>query len=415
MHLLKLDFEHFEERPSLRRQHHKLRKAGLKVLSTFYTKGNMDPTALLTSAPLELRSIAEKIVDRQRITPVEGLLLFHTPHLSFLQQLADFDRLQRAGNSVFYASTLYIYPTNVCELSCPMCSFYAKPGQAKAWFLTPDMVEEKVRQALPDNLSEVHIVGGLSRECTAEYFHEMFHRIRTLNPTLPIKALTAVEHRFFAGLSNIPLEEFLRRLISWGLTSIPGGGAEIFDDTLRRKIAPGKGSTIEFLDVHRTVHRLGLRSNITMLFDHIETLEQIVTHLDIVRRFQDETGGFDTFVPLKYQAQHNALAKIVAATPRKDCRRVYAISRLMLDNIQNIKVLWNYLGLDGAKELLKWGGNDLGSVTKGERVATMAGGPSLQMTEALLEQTITELGRIPVKCGFASIEGSLHARGSHRV
>ena len=375
----------------------------------------MDSTTLLSSAPLELRSIAEKIVERQRITPDEGLVLFHTPHLTYLQQLADFDRVQRAGNAVFYASTLYIYPTNLCELSCPMCSFYAKPGQTKAWFLTPAMVEEKVRQALPDNLSEVHIVGGLSRECDAEYFHDMFHRIRTLDPTLPIKALTAVEHRFFAQVSNLSLEEFLQRLISWGLSSIPGGGAEIFDDNVRRKIAPGKGSTSEFLDVHRTVHRLGLRSNITMLFDHIETPEHILAHLDVVRQFQDETGGFDTFVPLKYQDQHNALTKIVAKTPRKDCRRVYAVSRLMLDNIQNIKVLWNYLGLQGAKELLKWGGNDLGSVTKGERVASMAGGPTLLVTDTLLEQTITELGRIPVKCRFATMEGPLYASGSHRV
>jgi aminodeoxyfutalosine synthase len=387
----------------------------LHLLKALTSESDMDSTDLLNSAPLELRSIAEKVIERQRISPSEGLLLFHTPHLWFLQQLADFDRLQRAGNTVFYASTLYIYPTNLCELSCPMCSFYAKPGQSKAWFLTPTMVEERVKQSLPDGLSEVHIVGGLHRECTADYFQDMFHRIRLIDPTLPIKALTAVEHQFLARLSNVTVEESLKQLMSWGLSSIPGGGAEILDDTLRRKIAPGKGTTSEFLEVHRTAHHLGLRTNITMLFDHIETLEQIIAHLDTVRRFQDETGGFDTFVPLKYQPEHNALTKIVASTPRKDCRRVYAVSRLMLDNINNLKVLWNYLGLDGAKELLKWGGNDLGSVTKGERVATMAGGPLLQMTDALLEHEISQLGRIPVKCRFGTNEESSYARGRHKV
>lgn len=374
-----------------------------------------DATEILDFAPRELLSIAEKVVGRQRISPEEGLLVFHTPHLPYLQKLADFERKRRVGDKVLYASTLYIYPTNMCELSCPMCSFYAKPGQPKAWFLTPEEVEERVRQALPEGLSEVHIVAGLCRDCTADYYKEMFQRIRALDPAIPIKALTAVEHRFLANLSGVSLEDSLKHLISWGLSSIPGGGAEIFDDTLRRKIAPGKGSTNEFLDVHRTAHHLGLRSNITMLFDHIETPEQIIAHLDVVRRFQDETGGFDTFVPLKYQIEHNALAKIVASTARKDSRRVYAVSRLMLDNIPNIKVLWNYLGLQGAKELLRWGGNDLGSVTKGERVATMAGGPTLQMTESLIEQTITDLGRIPVKCRFGLNEEATYARGRHRV
>ena len=358
---------------------------------------------LLSSAPRDLRSIAEKVVERRRLSPTEGLALFSTPYFSFLQQLADFDRARRAGEDVLYASTLHVYPTNLCELSCPMCSFYAKPGQAKSWFLTPAMIEDKVREALPDSLSEVHIVGGLCRSCTAEYFQELFLRIRALDPLLPIKALTAIEHSFLARISGLSLEESLKQLISWGLTSIPGGGAEILDDGLRQKIAPGKGSTSDFLSVHRTAHRLGLRSNVTMLFDHIESNEHIITHLDIVRRFQDETGGFDTFVPLRYQPAHNALNRLAAAQPRKDCRRVYAISRLMLDNVRNIKVLWNYVGLQGAVQLLKWGGNDIGSITKGERVATMAGGPSMEVTEALLEQTIAEIGRKPMKKSRRSV------------
>jgi aminodeoxyfutalosine synthase len=285
-----------------------------------------------------------------------------------------------------------------------MCSFYAKPGQKKAWFLSPAMIEEKVREALPSEISEVHIVSGLWRECTLDYYREVFQRIRTVAPTVHIKALTPVEYEFLSKISGLPVEEVLERMISWGLSSLPGGGAEILVEEVRRKIAPGKISAQRYLDIHRIAHRKGLRSNVTMLFGHIEEPKDIIEHLDTIRQLQDETGGFHTFVPLKYQKENNALGKIAVLQP-KECRRIYAVSRLMLDNIPHIKVLWNYVGLQEALEILSWGANDLGSITYGEKVATMAGGDPTPMTEALMIQAIRSAGREPLKISSAAVWG----------
>ncbi len=365
-----------------------------------------DEEVLLSFCPQELLSIAQKILARQRLTIEEGLFLFATPHLSALQQLSDFCRRRHVGDTVFYASTLHIYPTNLCELSCPMCSFYAKPGQAKAWFLTPSMIEEKVRSALPSGISEVHIVGGLWRECSLEYYKELFERIRALDSSIHIKALTPVEYDFLSHIHHISVREVLEKMISWGLSSLPGGGAEILNDEIRKKIAPGKISAQKYLDIQRTAHMLGLPSNVTMLFGHIEDDCHIIEHLDKVRTLQDQTKGIHTFVPLKYHPENNALGKFTKNLKTKDNRRIYAVSRLMLDNVPNIKVLWNYMGLQTASEMLSWGGNDLGSVTCGEQVATMAGGVSITVTEALLENTIYAAGRTPMKVHSGHVSSS---------
>jgi aminodeoxyfutalosine synthase len=356
-----------------------------------------DEATLLSACPPDLLAITKKVIEKNRLTIDEGLSLFSTPHLAFLQQLADFSRYRAVGDTVFYASTLHIYPTNLCELSCPMCSFYAKPGQKKAWFLSPTMIEEKVRTALPFGISEVHIVGGLWRECTLNYYKETFSRIKMLNSSLHIKALTPVEYEFLARNHGISIQEVLQKMISWGLSSLPGGGAEILTEEIREKIAPGKISSSTYLEVHKIAHSLGLSSNITMLFGHIEDEWHLIDHLDKIRKLQDQTHGFHTFVPLKYHPHNNALGRISSRLKEKDSRRVYAISRLMLDNIPHIKVLWNYVGLQMAVDLLSWGGNDLGSVASGEQVAVMAGGIDAKMTEKKFEEVIHSAGRIPRK------------------
>lgn len=352
---------------------------------------------LLAASPADLLPMTRKILSRNRLSVSDGLTLFETPHLSFLQQLADFRRCQYVGQTVFYASTLHIYPTNLCELSCPICSFFAKPGQDKAWFLSPSAIEEKVRAALPLGISEIHIVGGLWKACSLEYYHDVLQRIRTLDPLIHIKALTPVEYDFLARLHHLSITEVLQKMISWGLGSLPGGGAEILNDDLRKKIVPGKINSQRYLEIHQTAHMLGLPSNVTMLFGHLEEPHHIISHLDKLRRLQDLTKGIHTFVPLKFQCENNALGRYTSKLIPKDCKRIYALSRLMLDNIRNIKILWNYMGLETACELLSWGGNDLGSVTCGEQVATMAGGISMTVTDTLLEQTIRAVDRIPMK------------------
>ena len=353
---------------------------------------------LLSTMPsTELRAIAEKVVQGQRLSAKEGLYLYQCEHGEAVRQLADYDRKRRAGDTVYYATTLYIHPTNLCELSCPMCSFYAKPGWDSAWFLTPEAAEEKIRGYLDKELTEIHIVGGLWRDCNLDYYQELFTRIKNLDPTLHIKAMTPVEYDFLAELHSIPIEEVFHRMMSWGLGSLPGGGAEILVEEIRKRLAPQKISSEQFLDIHRTVHQLGLPSNVTMLFGSIEDPEHIVTHLCRVREVQDETGGFQTFVPLKYHEENNALGKRKKRLKAKDIPRVFALSRLMLDNVRNLKVLWNYLGIEQAQELLRWGGNDLSSTNLDEKIIVMAGGIKVRMTPDTMSALIRDAGRIPQK------------------
>lgn len=345
----------------------------------------------------ELRRIAETLVEGKRLAEADGLLLLQTEHLEQVGKLADYVRRQRTGNRVYYASTLYIHPTNLCELSCPLCSYYAKPGWETAWLMTPEQVEGKVREHLSKGLTEIHVVGGLWRDCNLDYYQDIFTRIKSIDPSLHIKALTPVEYDFLSKLHAISIEEVFNRMMSWGLGSLPGGGAEILVEKIRKQIAPQKITSDEYLAVHRIAHGLGLKSNITMLYGHVEDAEDIITHLVKVRELQDKTNGFQTFVPLKYHDENNALGKRKKRLKPKDPRRIYAISRLMLDNVRNIKVLWNYLGIEEAQCMLQWGGNDLSSTQLDEKIIVMAGGIKVRMDSALIESLIRQMGRIPQK------------------
>ncbi len=344
-----------------------------------------------------LTQIADKVHRGVRLDKDDALTLLATDDLETLQTLADYKRKERAGNIVYYASTLYIYPTNLCELNCPFCSFYAKPGWKNAWFTKPEEMEAKIRANLHKDLTEIHLVGGLWRDCDLDYYKEVFTRIKAIDQKLHIKALTPVEYDFLARLHNISVEEVFDRMISWGLGSLPGGGAEILVEEIRKKIAPGKISSDRYLEIHKIAHAKGLPSNVTMLFGHIEELEHIVEHLIKVRQLQDETKGFQTFVPLKYHDENNALGKRKERLKPKDIKRIYAVSRLMLDNIRNIKVLWNYVGIDEAKEILSWGANDISATSLEEKVIVMAGGIKVAMNNETLENIISSAARVPKK------------------
>ncbi len=345
-----------------------------------------------------LDAITEKVEAKERLTPEEGLSLLHTTEpdeIERIRALADLVRKRTVGEVVHFASTLYIHPTNLCELNCPMCSFYAKPGWDKAWFLTPEQIEEKVRHNYDKGLTEIHVVGGLWRDCDLDYYQETFTRIKAIDPNLHIKALTPVEYDFLAKLHDIPIEEVFRRMMSWGLGSLPGGGAEILVEEIRKKVAPGKITSEEYLEIHALAHQLGLRSNITMLFGHIESYEDIVSHLVQVRDLQDRTGGFRAFIPLKFGLENNALGKRKKQLKEKNVSLVYAVSRLMLDNVTHLKVLWNYVGVQEALELLRWGGNDLSSTNTDEKIITMAGGVRVIMDKETMTSLIKGIGRTP--------------------
>jgi aminodeoxyfutalosine synthase len=352
---------------------------------------------LLTSLPEALLPIAEKVANRQRLDERDALFLLQTPHSDAVGRLANYYRHSLVGDVVYYASTLYIHPTNLCELSCPMCSYYAKPGWEKAWFMTPEQIEAKVIANLDKELTEIHIVGGLWRECNLDYYQEVFTRIKAIDPHLHIKAMTPVEYDFLARLHDLSVEEVFTKMISWGLGSLPGGGAEILVEEIRKKVAPGKITSDRYLEIHKIAHNMGLRSNITMLFGHIEEPEHIATHLMKIRDLQDETNGFQTFVPLKYHVENNTLGKRHHLLKPKDVRRIYATSRLLLDNVRNIKVLWNYVGLNEAQEILSWGANDISATSLDEKIITMAGGVQVKMTSDTLDKLIRESGRIPKK------------------
>jgi CofH subfamily radical SAM domain protein len=223
----------------------------------------------------------------------------------------------------------------------------------------------------------------------------MFTKIKNIDPNLHIKALTPVEYDFLAKHHDIPIEEVFKRMVSWGLGSLPGGGAEVLAEKIRKQVAPQKISSDEYLAIHKLAHQLGIPSNITMLFGHVEDPEDLITHLSRVRELQDETQGFQTFIPLKYHDENNALGKRKARLKEKKLKRVYAVSRLMLDNIRNIKVLWNYVGVSEAQELLNWGANDFASTSKEERIIAMAGGVKMQMTREIIGDLIRDAGRIP--------------------
>lgn len=345
-----------------------------------------------------LSLIADMVARGERISQEQGLTLLDTTNpeeIAAIGRLADALRKRGVGDVVHFASSLFIHPTNLCELNCQFCSFYAKPGWEKAWFLTPAQVEEKVARHLPKGLTEVHIVGGLWRDCNLDYYQELFSRIKALHPNLHIKALTPVEYHFLAELHGITVEEVFRRMMSWGLGSLPGGGAEILVEEVRKKIAPGKISSDTFLDIHALAHSLGLHSNITMLFGHVETNAHILEHLCRVRALQDRTGGFKAFIPLKFGQENNALGKRKKFLKEKNIPLLYAVSRLMLDNIPHLKVLWNYVGVKEALEILNWGGNDLSSTNDEEKVIAMAGSPPIIMDKATMEELIHSIGRIP--------------------
>jgi aminodeoxyfutalosine synthase len=345
---------------------------------------------------MTLSEIATKVEAGERLTREEGLELLTSGNTEEVGRLADLARQRTVGDTCYFATTLYIHPTNLCELSCPMCSFYAKPGWESAWFLEPAEIEKRVREGHANGITEVHIVGGLWRDCDLDYYKETFTRIKSIDPALHIKAMTPVEYDFLAKLHGIPVDEVFRRMMEWGLGSLPGGGAEILVEEIRKQLAPQKITSDEYMAIHRIAHELGLPSNITMLFGHVEEPHHIIEHLCQVRELQDITGGFRTFVPLKYHVENNALGKRKKRLKEPlPLPLVYATSRLMLDNVPNLKVLWNYVGVEMAQQLLHFGANDFSSTNEAEKIITMAGGIRVEMTRDTIADLIRQAGRTP--------------------
>ena len=345
----------------------------------------------------ELRDLYEKVVAGQRITDEDALRLFESKDLHALGAIADFVRQRKVGNRASYIINRYLNYSNYCILSCQFCAFSRKKRDADGFQLSiPEMVQ-KAREALQLGITELHIVGGLHPSLPFSHYTDMLRALKQLDARLQLKCFTAIEILHLAWLAKKSLPDTLAELKAAGLDSLTGGGAEIFRKEVRTQIAKGKESAEEYLDVHRTWHRMGGRSTCTMLFGHVESLADRVDHLRQLRALQDETHGFTGFIPLAYQPEGN---EIPVSTPPTgfDSLRTLAVSRIYLDNFDHLTAYWVGLGLKLAQIALSYGADDLHGTIIEEHIFHMAGATSPQaQTEAAMLKAIREAGRVPVQ------------------
>ena len=320
--------------------------------------------------------IRQKVISGERLDLQDGVFLFNYPNLLEIAQLAHQVRLNKHGKTTYYNWNLHLNSTNVCEASCLFCSFARlKTGMPQAYTMSVDDARNWIRERYKPGMTEIHIVNGLNPDLDFQYYLDLLSMIRGDYPALHIKAFTAVEIHYFAQKYSLSYESVLKSLIKAGLQSIPGGGAEIFAERVRKKICRDKASADEWLEVHRVAHSLGLKSNCTMLYGTIETAEERVDHMLRLRDLQDQTGGFQVFIPLAFHNEGNRMERIPAPTAVDDLR-VIAISRLMLDSIPHIKAYWVMLGIKTAQTALICGANDIDGTVTEEKIYHMAGSHS---------------------------------------
>jgi len=352
----------------------------------------------LSLIPNDLRPIAEKVERQERISDSDALRLYRSNDLNALGMMASQVRERKNGNYATYILNRYINYSNVCILSCQFCAFAAKKRDAHAFERAIDEIIGTVQESLALGITEVHMVGGLHPTLKKEWYLELLQRLRALNENLIIKAFTAIEIRHLAHrIFKLPIAETLAVLRDAGLGALTGGGAEIFDAEVRDEICRGKESAEEWLEVHRLWHQMGGRSTSTMLYGHIETLEQRVDHLRQLRELQDETGGFTGFVPFAFEPQTTILAHVKPASAVDQLRNL-AVSRIYLDNFDHLTAYWVSMGLPLAQISLSYGVDDLHGTIMEEKIFHMAGAKTPQeQTVATLEHVIREAGREPMQ------------------
>jgi aminodeoxyfutalosine synthase len=344
-----------------------------------------------------LEAIRAKVEAGTRLSLEDGLALEETSDLFALGAMANLVRERYNGNFAYYNVNTHINPTNVCVYTCDFCAFRADLDEPKAYVMDREQVVERARQASARGATELHIVGGLHHKLPFSYYVDVVRWIRDAAPEIHIKAYTAVEIEFFSKIARRSTEQILLELIDAGLGSLPGGGAEIFHPEVREQICGAKASTEQWLDVHRTAHRLGLHSNATMLYGHIDRPIHRIDHLVRLRELQDETCGFQTFIPLAFHPDNSEMAHIPKPSGVMDLRTM-AVSRLVLDNFPHIKAYWVMLGLKTAQVALSFGADDLDGTVVHEKIYHEAGAETPQeATVAEIRRLITEAGRIPVE------------------
>lgn len=348
----------------------------------------------------KLRSIAEKVGQGARISDEDALVLFEDAPLSFLGVLANHIREARHGDATYFNRNFHIEPTNVCIYTCNFCSYSRLIKQREdGWEYSMDEMLDMVKAYDGKPVTEVHIVGGVMPQYNLAFYEELFRKIKAHRPELHIKGLTPVEYYYIFKKAKVSYEEGFRILKEAGLDSMPGGGAEIFDPEIRAKIAADKCDGEQWLDIHRVWHRLGGRSNATILYGHIEEYRHRVHHMSLLRDLQDETGGFQTFIPLKFRNKDNQMSDIPEVSTVDDLRN-YAVSRIYLDNFDHVKAYWPMIGRSVAQMALSFGVDDIdGTIDDTTKIYSMAGSeeqnPALSTRD--LVNLIRSVGRKPLE------------------
>jgi aminodeoxyfutalosine synthase len=347
-----------------------------------------------------LADLADKLDAGVRLDLADGVRLFESPDLLAVGWLANREREKRHGGRTFYNYNIRLEATNVCVASCLFCAFARlKPGDDGAYTMSLEQAWDKLRQRADQPLTEIHVVNGLHPDLPWDYYTELLRGFKRIKPGIHLKCFTAVEIAFFADLYGKTDEQVLVELMDAGLDSLPGGGAEIFAERVRRKIANdvNKCDANRYLSIHRLAHGLGMRSNVTMLYGHIETNEERVDHMLRARALQDETGGFQAFIPLAFHPDNNQMRKLPPPTAA-DSLRVHAVARLMCDNIAHVKAFWIATGVEVAQTSLWFGVDDLDGTVQEERIYHMAGARTPEsMTTRQLERLVRAAGREPVE------------------
>lgn len=341
--------------------------------------------------------LVEKVEAGGRLTFEEGVRLMTSFDLLLLGRLADTVRRRKVGEEVCFSMNMNINPTNACVLRCQFCAFYRPLNHPEAYTERLEEILERVRHAHGHGVREVHIVGGLNPKLPFSYFLDLIRGVKAVDPDIHVKAFTAVEIDFFARVYKMTLEEVLKALREAGLDTLPGGGAEVFSPRVRELVCKGKISGERWLEVIRTAHFLGIATTATILYGHVETVEERVDHLLQLRGLQDETGKFTCFVPLPFHPENTPLSHL-GYTCGVDDLKMYAVSRLFLDNFLHLKGLWNYLDEKFAQVILHFGVDDLGGTFVEERIAHAAGAKTPQaLSRDRMIRIIRDAGRIPVE------------------
>lgn len=356
--------------------------------------------ALAAANPL--RDIAQKVMEGQRISPADALRLYESDDLPTVGALAEHVRCRKAGPEkakyVYYIHNMHLNPTNYCVETCRFCSYANPDDQARAYTWTVDKVLEEARRHAALGINEIHMVGGLNPACDINYYEEVFKAIKAELPQLHLKAMTAVEIDYLANLEGISFEDTLKRLIAAGLDSMPGGGAEIFDEEVRQRMAVKKTPAERYLEIHGIAHKLGLHTNATMLTGIGENLQNKVDHLNLLRQQQDKSGGFLCFIPLKCYYDGTNIQDEVAEPSETDLLKDIAVSRLFLDNFPHIKAYWIQLGEKLAQTALSYGADDMDGTIYEEKITHAAGTKTpLQLAKDKMEELIQSAGYIPVE------------------